>query len=180
MPVANQSHVGCAERPLHVLVGQIERRSHERLRVELPLIARLSEEDLAFHARSHPDLFPRLHFAMCLLRDAVLTYFDNEQALLFPSVRLIEDGVRRTALDLRRLVPELTAEQLHIRTVLTSIRTLTHTYRAAPVSPLLNMLIVTLRRIDRDLQWQFDVEQHDLFPRAMRLQDSRSTSLRSA
>jgi iron-sulfur cluster repair protein YtfE (RIC family) len=163
--------------PLHVLVEKIARTCHEPLRVELPVLARFSEEELGRHERRHPDLFPQLHFAMCRLRDAVLTHFENEQALLFPSVRLLEGDGPQAALNLRRLVPELVAEHLHIMSVLTSIRAITNEYRVLSASPLLEMLVSTLRRIDWTLQRHFDLEQRELFPRAIDLQDSLSAHL---
>jgi iron-sulfur cluster repair protein YtfE (RIC family) len=172
MPSADHGHIVCAARPLPVFDEQ--RTFQEQLRAELPIIARLSEDALRRHGRHHPDLFPRLHFAVCRLRDAVLTHFDNEQALLLPSVRLLEDGAPDTGLDLSRLVPELTAEHLHIMNVLTAIGTITHEYRVPATSPLLSMLVSTLRRIDRDLHRHFDLEQRELFPHAVELQGALS------
>jgi iron-sulfur cluster repair protein YtfE (RIC family) len=165
--------------PLHVVVEAIVRTCHEPLREELPVVARISEEELGRHARRHPELFPQLHFEICRLRDAVLTHFENEQALLFPSVRLLENGEPQATLDLHQLVPQLIVEHLHIMSVLTSIRTITNGYQVATDSPLLDMLVSTLRRFDRTLKRYFDLERRELFARAIRLQESQSVGLRA-
>ena len=137
---------------------QMVRTSQEPLRVELRTLARLSREEYDRLVRQYPGLFPRLHFAIGRLRDAVLTHFENEQALLRPLLRTLEEGGAEAAQDLRRLVPELVADHRHIVSVLASIRAITLSHHATADSPLLSMLLDSLRRIDRNLRALFALE----------------------
>jgi len=139
-------------------VWQIARRCQEPLRVELQTLARLSLEEHQRLARRYPSLFPRLHFAIGRLRDAVLTHFENEQALLMPLLCSLEQGEPDAKRDLQQRVPELTAEQDNILSTLMSIRAITAIHSGAPDSPMLGMLLFSLRRIDRNLRALFALE----------------------
>jgi iron-sulfur cluster repair protein YtfE (RIC family) len=148
--------------------GQRAGTYQEALRIELQTLARLSGEEHRRLAARYPDLFPRLHFAISRLRDVVLTHFENEEALLLPLLRRLEEGGADAAPELRRLLPELVAEHQGILTVLASIRAFTCRHPAESVSPLLNVLLSSLRRFDRHLYTLLYLEEQDWFARLCR------------
>jgi len=151
---------------------------HQPLRVELPLVVRLAEEALDRGLPRHPGLLPQVHLAVCLLRDAVISHFDREEALLFPSLRLIEDGAGAWALDLHRLVPELMREHAHILDLLAQLRLITHDFIPPTSSPMLRTLFTALRGVTRDLEVRFRLEQESLYPQALTIQRPRQVSWR--
>ena len=166
-------HQSCADKPLHALTERLELGMHQPLRVELPLVVRLAEEVLHGGLRRHLELLPQVHLAVCLLRDAATAHFDHEEALLFPSVRLIEDGAGAWALDLHRLVPELMREQAHIQDLLAQLRLITHDFVAPVSSPMLRTLFAALKGVTHDLDATFRLEQQSLFPQALSIQRPR-------
>jgi len=171
MPNVDTNHPGCAGKPLHALAARLE-RDHRPLRIELPLIVRLAEEAIARDGRQHPQLLPEIHLAATLLRDAVVSHFDHEDALLFPSIRLLEDGADTWALDLRQLIPELRREHRQIEGLIAQLRIITGGF-AARGSPLMRTLFAALEGTARDLEVHFAEEEQTLLPRAMALQHDR-------
>ena len=171
-------HQSCADKPLHILTARLEQGVHQSLRVELPLVVRLAEEVLPAELRRHPDLLPQLHLAVCLLRDAVTSHFDREEALLFPSLRLIEDGAGAWALDLHRLVPELMREQAQIQDLLAQLRLMTHDFVAPASAPMLRTLFASLRGVTHDLEARFRLERDSLYPQALSIQRPRHVTWR--
>ena len=169
-------HLGCAGKPLHALAARFE-SDHRPLRVELPLIVRLAEEALARDGRRHPLLLPQIHLAATLLRDAVVSHFDHEDALLFPSIRLLEDGADTWALDLRQLIPEIRREHRQIEGLLAQLRIITGGFATGGFtgrgSALMRTLYAALAGAARDLDAHFDEEEQTLLPRAMALQHDR-------
>jgi iron-sulfur cluster repair protein YtfE (RIC family) len=172
MPSADQ-RPDCAGQPLHRLVDRLEREAYQPLRTELPLIVRLAEEAMARRGRRHRDLLPQVHLAACLLRDAALAHFDRDEALLFPSVRLIEDGMGALALDPHQLVPELRHEHTQIRALIAQLRLMTHDFLPPASSPLLATLFTALAGVARDLETAFQVEQRAIFPKILALHRGR-------
>jgi iron-sulfur cluster repair protein YtfE (RIC family) len=165
-----------SERSLQGAVDRLERICHHPLRSELQAIVTLSEEALPRHVARHPALFPDAHLAMCRLQRAVAAFLDEEEALLFPSIRFLERGLVRDALDLRPLVVDLIRAHVRILTLLATLRAETRGYRAPAMSPMLNTLFGALREIDRGLQAYFEFERRDLFPRAIALSDVKVAS----
>ena len=161
-------HLACAAKPLHTLAARLE-RDHRPLRTQLPLIVRLAEEALPRTDRQPAQMLSQIHLAATLLRDAVLSHFDHEEALLFPSIRLLEDGAGKWALDLRQLIPELRREHHHIEGLLAQLRIITHGF-ATGGSPLVRTLFAALEGIARDLDAHFAEEEQTLLPRALALQ----------
>ena len=171
MSNVDTDHRACAGKPLHALAARLE-GAHRPLRVELPLIVRLAEEAIARDGRRYPQLLPQIHLAATLLRDAVMSHFDHEEALLFPSIRLLEDGADTWALDLRQLIPELRREHRQIEGLLAQLRIITGGF-AVRGSPLMRTLFAALEGAARDLDAHFAEEEQTLLPRAMALQHDR-------
>lgn len=159
----------CAGKPLHALIDELTRTTHETLRLELPLTARLAADELSRGGREHPEL-TMVHTTVCLIRDAVLAHLEREEALLFPSVRLIEDGRPDAALNLRSLIPELLEEHQEIRELLDKVRKMLVACVTARSSPLLHTLSAALAVNARRLMTHFAREEGTLFPRALALQ----------
>jgi iron-sulfur cluster repair protein YtfE (RIC family) len=161
----------CASKPLHALIDDLTQTAHETLRVELPLVARLAEDELARQCREHPEL-AMLHVTVCLVRDAALTHFEREEALLFPSIRLAEDGRADAALNLHKLIPELIREHRDVEDLLGKVRVMRRALLTSSASFLLKTLDSALSRSSRILLDHFAREERELFPRALALQPS--------
>jgi regulator of cell morphogenesis and NO signaling len=161
----------CASKPLHALIGDLTRTTDESLRLELPLVARLAEDELARHCREHPEL-AMLHVTVCLVRDAALAHIEREEALLFPSIRLAEDGRPDAALNLHALIPELIREHRQLQDLLAKVRVMSTALLTAGSSPLLRTLYTALARSSRLLIDHFTLEERALFPPALALQPS--------
>jgi iron-sulfur cluster repair protein YtfE (RIC family) len=161
----------CASKPLHACIDELTRTTHETLRLELPLVARLAEDELARHCREHPEL-AMLHVTVCVVRDAAMAHIEREEALLFPSIRLAEDGRLDAALNLHELIPELIREHRQVRDLLAKVRVMSTALLTAGSSPLLRTLYTALARNARILTDSFTFEERTLFPRALALQPS--------
>jgi regulator of cell morphogenesis and NO signaling len=168
MPPAD-SPPPCADKPLHALIDELTRTTHEALRLELPLTARLTADELSRHGREHPEL-TMVHATVCLIRDSVLAHLEREEALLFPSIRLIEDGRPDAALNLQTLIPELLEEHQEIRDLLGKVRRMLGTCVTDQSSPLLHTLSTAVAVNARRLMTHFAREEGTLFPRALALQ----------
>jgi iron-sulfur cluster repair protein YtfE (RIC family) len=170
---ADAGHHSCASKPLHRVVARLERDAYQPLRTELPLIVQLAQDAVSRSNRRQRDLLPQVHLAACLLMDAALAHFDRDEALLFPSVRLIEDGAGARALDLHQLVPELRQEHTQIRALIAQLRLMTHDFIPPMSSPMLRTLFAALSGVARDLEAAFQVEHRSVFPQALSLQHGR-------
>jgi iron-sulfur cluster repair protein YtfE (RIC family) len=173
MAAVSAGHVACGAGPLHAMTRRFEADVHQTLRAELPMIARLAEGALTCQGWRHPELLPQLHLAVCLLKTAVNSHFDREEALLYPCVRLLEDGVTRATLNLHALVPELVREHYQIEDLVAQIRLMTHEFQPPSVSPLLSTLYDGLARLASTLHAHFRAEERELFPAALSLQPRR-------
>jgi iron-sulfur cluster repair protein YtfE (RIC family) len=173
MPSVDTAHRSCADKPLHALTAKLE-RDHQPLRVELPLVVRLAEETLEIERRHLPHLLSEIHLALCLLRDAISSHFDREEALLFPSVRLIEDGAGAWALDLHRLVPELMREHVQIADLLAQLKLMTNDFVPPSTPSSLRTLYTAMAGVARDLAAHFEIEHERLYPEALTLQRPRA------
>lgn len=159
--------------PLRSLVDRLERYAYQPLRTELTLIVKLAEDGVTRRGRRGRDLLPQLHLATYLLRDAALSHFDRDEALWFPSVRLIEDGAGTRALDPHQLVPELKNEHAQIRALIAQLRLMTHDFLPPAASPLLTTLFCALAGVTRDLESAFLIEHRSLFTRVLSLHQGR-------
>lgn len=174
MSSVERADYSCAAKPLHRLAARLERETHAALRLELPLIVRLAGDALSVERRRHPELAPQWHLAICQLHAAVTSYFDREEALLFPSIRLIEDGAGACAVDLNLLVRELLKEQAEIQERLGQVRLLTRALVTPESSPILLTLFKALTRLSRDLRAQFQIARDQLYPQALAFEASRT------
>ena len=162
-----------AEASLADVIAHIQSRYHDHLRIELPRLSAMVDKVLDRHgAHLRGTLLP-LQQAFRALRDDLLTHMVKEERVLFPFI---------TALEARRLPAQAVAEALtgpiavmeaeheSAGGLLQTMRDLTDGY-APPdwACPTFRGLYYGLAQLETDMHLHVHLENHVLFPRALRL-----------
>ena len=166
---------------LRDLVGYILEKHHSYMRSELPFLEERIAKMCANHGDVRPELFSIQQYLQDL-RDDIGAHLEKEEQILFPYIAGLEDAVAIGAPAPHACFPSI---QFPIRVML-------HEHDAAE-SLLSNLREVTanystppgfcengaefyrrLAALESDLKEHIRLENEDLFPRAVRLEESMS------
>jgi regulator of cell morphogenesis and NO signaling len=166
--------IGWLDSSLTDLVGHIQRRHHERLRLELPRsLAKIAQVESQHGDRHATTLTPLRHLFDRFSR-GLLLHIREEDAVLFPAIVAIEAAFAnqrtRPWTDIGPAIELMEADHANALESLTHMRLLTRGW-AIPDDgdPAFRGLYEGLLALDRDLHVHVHLENHVLFPRAIAL-----------
>jgi regulator of cell morphogenesis and NO signaling len=156
--------------PLGALVDHILTAYHEPLRRDLDLLDALSSRVASRHGADRPEVL-RVRQLLERLRAELDQHLVSEEAVLFPTVRLIERGARSDEVDLVEMLPLLMREHQATGDVLDDLARTTSGFVAPEgACPTYRALYSGLARLERELHRHIFLENHILFPRAAELE----------
>jgi regulator of cell morphogenesis and NO signaling len=152
--------------PLADLIGFIVERYHKGVRSELPALISLAERVEKRHAAS-PACPRGLHDLLECLHERVVDHLEKEERVLFP---MILDGLGRRAAGPMRVLEDEHDE--HGRD-LGRIRQFTNNFTPpAGACPTWRALYLRLAALEAEFMDHVHLENHVLFPRALRATES--------
>jgi regulator of cell morphogenesis and NO signaling len=165
--------IGWLDASLTDLVGHIQRRYHEPLRLELPaLLSAIARVEIR-HGRHAATLTPLRHLFDRFSR-GLLIHVRSEDAVLFPAIVAIEAAFAhqrtRPWTEIARPIELLEADHAGAAESLSHMRLLTRGW-ALPddAGAEFRALYQDLARLERDLHVHLHLENQVLFPRATAL-----------
>ena len=172
-----------ADATLTALVGHIQRRYHEHLRLELPRIEAMLEKVVSRHGAHLPDVLLPLQQTFIALEQELLDHMAREDAILFPAIVALEAGrpAPAGAADwIDTPIAAMEAEHEAAGAALVAMRELTNGY-APPewACPTFRGLYYALAQFETDMHLHVHLENHILFPRAAQLARARASSASS-
>ena len=152
--------------PLGTLIDYLLTTYHEPLRRDLELLDALSARVVSRHGAQRPEVL-RVRQVFERLSAELDRHLAAEEAVLFPSVRLLERGLKSDDVNLGEMLPVLRHEHQATSWDLDELGRLTSGY-APPegACPTYRALYSGLARLERDLHRHIFLENHILFPRA--------------
>ena len=153
--------------PLGELCDHIVERHHEYLRRELPRLSALLEKVERAHGADLPTARD-LRMTFEHLRTALEPHMEDEERLLFPAIRRLDDG-GEVEEGLAGSLAVSEAEHDEVGLLLETLRELTHGYDTSlALCNTHRATIDALRELERDLHRHVHEENNILFPRALR------------
>ena len=160
--------------PLADLIGHIQGRYHGPLREELPRLSAMLAKVVSKHGHRNPAI-AELQRTFEALRQELIDHMAHEDRTLFPAMLSVEAGDARLSADTNPdTLDQFEAEHQAAGAALATMRALTSGY-APPddACPTFRGLYFGLAQLERDMQRHVHLENHVLFPRAMRLSADR-------
>lgn len=167
--------------PLAELVDHIERRYHQSLRRELPLLSELAAKVADRHGDRHPELTEiRRHFET--LRSEMVEHMAKEEQVPFPFIKLLERRSAGETAGTEAPVPPLDGpiaamEDDHERVAWTLARLRSLSDEFTPPASACNSyrgLFQGLADLEADTHVHVHLENNVLFPRAQQLAAGRA------
>jgi len=160
--------------PLPELVGYIQQRFHEPLRVELPRLAAMMAKVVNRHGDHLPQVLRPLQATLEELQADLLQHMATEDAVLFPAVAALEAGGSGAGSWIREPIAVMEAEHDEAGRALARMRELTDAYTPPEwACPTFRGLYYGLAELERDMHVHVHLENHVLFPRAAVLARAR-------
>jgi regulator of cell morphogenesis and NO signaling len=151
------------ERPTGQLLDFILARYHAPLRGELDRLLEMAEKVERVHGAKDPERLPRLHSLVAELRRDLLEHLAKEESVLFPWIRR---GEAKTA---GGPISVMLREHDTAGALLREIEVITEGHSPPPgACNTWRALYLGLAELDRDLKDHIHLENHVLFPRALR------------
>ena len=176
--VAPSAEPGWADQSLTALVAHIQSRYHEPLRAELPRLAALLDKVVSRHGAHLPGTLPRLQDTFTRLHQELLAHMADEDAVLFPCIVALEGGQPMSGPDaadcIESPIAMLETDHDDAGAALASIREITDGFAPpAWACPTFRGLYYGLAQLETDMHLHVHLENHVLFPRAVRLTKQR-------
>ncbi len=159
------------------LCDYIERRHHQQVREQTPLILAYLDNVIYNHRKQHPELRTVRSLFGSMARD-LLQQIEKEETVLFPIIRELYQLHRESGefnepalpFDLEKPLAETLAEHQQLYLKLREIALITNNYIApAEASVTYRELLKKLRAFERDFQIHSHLEHNVLFPRSKKL-----------
>jgi regulator of cell morphogenesis and NO signaling len=163
-----------AEASLTELISHIQTRYHEPLRDELPRLEAMVAKVLSRHGDKLPDLLPPLFETFVHLREELLEHMQKEDRVLFPVIVALEAGRPLPVSDAGAWLPSpigvMESEHEAAGQALARMRELTSDYTPPEwACPTFRGLYFGLAQLETDMHLHVHLENHILFPRALKL-----------
>lgn len=171
-PAAEQT--SWAEASLTALVGHIQTRYHEPLRVELPRIAAMLAKVVSRHGDHLPGTLLPLQQTFDTLQEELLDHMTKEDRVLFPAIVALENGdplpMPNVGAWMSQPIGVMEAEHAAAGAALARIRGVTDGF-APPdwACPTFRGLYHALAQLETDMHVHVFLENHVLFPRTQSL-----------
>jgi regulator of cell morphogenesis and NO signaling len=157
---------------LSFLADYIVNVHHSYINKNLPMIEELSQKVAVHHGAQNPSLI-EVHQKVNELRCELLTHLKKEEQILFPTIKLLEDGGTMTIGFDSIKDPIFVMESDHeiLGELIKDIRRLTGDYSVSEGScNSVRMLFYKLNELETDLLQHFHLENNLLFPKAIALE----------
>ncbi len=168
-----------SESSLISLCDHIEQTHHAYLRDELPRLAARLEEVVMAHSEKHPEL-RELQQVFVALRAELDPHMFKEEQILFPAIRLLEQSPSQAKFPFGTVAnPIRMMEDEHgaVGSALTHIRQLTSDFSVPDgACNTYRVMLDGLRLLEDDLHQHIHKENNILFPRALELETTTSTT----
>lgn len=153
--------------PLGELIGHIQQRFHEPLRLELSRLCAMMAKVVSRHGDHLPQTLPPLQATLSALHDDLLHHMAKEDEVLFPAIVAAETGDAAAASRITQAIGVMEVEHEHAGLALAQMRELTGGY-APPewACPTFRGLYCGLAEFEREMHLHVHLENNVLFPRA--------------
>lgn len=171
---STDDHSDWQRAPLGDLIAHIQGRYHAPLREELPRLSAMMGKVSSKHGHRLPAI-AQLQRTFESLHHELLDHMAHEDRTLFPAMLSLEAGDARLAADTSpETLDRFEAEHQSAGAALATMRSLTNGY-APPddACPTFRGLYFGLAQLERDMHRHVHLENHVLFPRAIRLAAER-------
>lgn len=159
--------------PLRALVDHIVRTYHDPLRRELPRLTAIASKVLQVHGSKSIRL-GRVEEIVEELSKELLSHMDTEELALFPAICALEDG-DSPALAVPGPIDSMERDHDRAGRLLAELRVLTDGYDVPEWScSTFRTLYRELEGMETSMHEHVHLENNVLFPRALRLADTRS------
>lgn len=153
--------------PLGELIGHIQHRFHEPLRLELTRLAAMMAKVVSRHGDHLPETLGPLAATFRALHDDLLQHMTKEDIVLFPAIVAAEMGDAAAASLVSQPIGAMEAEHEHAGLALARMRELTGGYAPpAWACPTFRGLYHGLAEFEREMHLHVHLENNILFPRA--------------
>ena len=171
-PAAEQTN--WAEASLTALVGHIQARYHEPLRVELPRISAMLAKVVSRHGDHLPGTLLPLQQTYETLQEELLDHMTKEDRILFPAIVALENGDPLPMPDASAWISQpigvMEAEHAAAGAALARIREVTDGFVPPDwACPTFRGLYHALAQLETDMHVHVFLENHVLFPRSAQL-----------
>ena len=164
---------------LEELVGHINSKHHEYLKMELPRAVSLAKKVTAAHGANHPEL-AELQSAVEDLSSELTQHLAKEELVLFPYVSGLERALASNGAlprgcfgSIASPIAVMSQEHDDAGEVLAKIRQLTKDYTVPQdACPTYHAYMDVLKSLEQDLHQHIHLENNILFPRAIALEAS--------